>query len=108
MKKLFLLVLVFVMLLGSTAQADPEYIGAWTAVLETGEIVFFRLLQDHSVYYLAQAFPAGAPVSGILPGKKSTIKRSELSTARAIRSVSIRCLIRIAYSTEMILFTPAH
>lgn len=65
MKKLFLLVLVFVMLLGSTAQADPEYIGAWTAVLETGEIVFFRLLPDHSVYYLAQAFPAGVPASGI-------------------------------------------
>ena len=65
MKKLFLLVLVIVMFACSVAQADPAYLGAWTAVLESGEITVFRLLPDHSVYYLFQAFPAGTPVSGI-------------------------------------------
>lgn len=65
MRKVITILITFVMLLSSAALADPAYIGAWTAILDTGEITVFRLLPDHTAYYLAQAFPASVPVSGI-------------------------------------------
>lgn len=65
MKKVITLILIFVMILSCTALAEPEYIGAWTAFLDAGAITAFRLLPDHTAYYLAQSFPDETPVSGV-------------------------------------------
>ena len=60
MKKLFLLVLIFVILLGSVALADPPYVGTWVCVFHVSQdsttFVMFQLRDDHAVLYSNQFF----------------------------------------------------
>lgn len=60
MKKVITLILIFIMILCSSALADPDFIGAWATVRDLDnsvtEIVILRVFLDNKVYYSRQQF----------------------------------------------------
>ena len=60
MKKVITFVMLFVMILCSSALADPDFIGAWATVRDLDnsvtEIVILRVFPNNKVYYSRQQF----------------------------------------------------